>query len=423
MSSGVVETIPFSANNLYQGGISVNGTSTFRSALNGTSTFSIQNSSSVSLFRIDTTNQTTNINRSTDGTLVNLQVAGVTQGTITVAAGAVSYNAFTGSHYGLFAEGSTTASSGHLIDLTGSNQYKQGSSEPIYGITKTTTANSPNVLGAYLATQDPANPASLDNPELISAAGNGEVWIADNGSGNVRIGDPLISSTIPGHAMRDPRTFPISHIFAKAAEPIDWDNVTTEVNGTKVAKITILYSFYDQDNSNAFLQGNIQSFSSDVLFNNHVSILGNLNVGGLATLQSLKVEGSVNVGGDLIVAGRATVRDITVNGRIITAGDSPTVNAGSEVNDAEVTVVGNSTSGTLTIMTGSTVGAGELATIIFAEPFTGKPRVVLTPANKQSANLAAYYDAEATTADQVSVFAGSAPQPNTTYSFTYFIVE
>ncbi|NBU34759.1 hypothetical protein EBS40_09135, partial [bacterium] len=120
------------------------------------------------LISVDTTNFKTVFGRDTDGTILDFRSGSTVQGTIAVSGSTVSYNAFTGSHYGLFAPG-TTATRGELVDLTGSNQYKQGSAEPYYGIARAATANSPNILGAYLGTTDPSTPASLDNPELIMA--------------------------------------------------------------------------------------------------------------------------------------------------------------------------------------------------------------------------------------------------------------
>ncbi|NDG20183.1 MAG: hypothetical protein EB117_18250, partial [Betaproteobacteria bacterium] len=78
-------------------------------------------------------------NRPTNGDVIQIASGGSVQGSISVSGSTVSYNAFTGSHYGLFAPGST-ATRGELVDLTGTNQYKQGSAEPYYGIARAATA-------------------------------------------------------------------------------------------------------------------------------------------------------------------------------------------------------------------------------------------------------------------------------------------
>jgi hypothetical protein len=374
------------------------------------------------LLNVDTTNGKTVFGRDADGTILDFRSGATVQGTISVSGTTVSYNAFTGSHYGLF--DGTTASRGHLVDLTGNNQYNQGSSEPYYGITKTSTANSPNVLGAYLSTQDPNNPSGLDNPELIMAAGNGDVWIADNGSGNIMIGDPLISSgDVPGHAMRDTKQYPTSHIFAKSTTAVNWDTIITQVNGIKVTKISVLFSYYNQDNNTIDIQGGSLNITGNSILTGSLDVMGDLNVLGGATLGELTVIGSLKVGGELVVLGNTIIQNITIAGIITTAGQAPLVSTGVEAGDATVTIVGNSTSGTVTIVTGNNASAGELAKITFAEPFSSKPRVVLTPANRVSARINAYYNAETANANWVSIYADKDPQPNTVYTFTYFVVE
>ena len=79
---------------------------------------------------------------------------------------------------------------------------------------------------------------------MVSAAGNGEAWVVENGSGNILPGDALISSDVKGHAMKDPGTFAVSHVFAKAAEAIDWAAVTDvdPASGRKVKSISVLYT-------------------------------------------------------------------------------------------------------------------------------------------------------------------------------------
>ena len=379
---------------------------------------------------MDTTNSSTIINRATDGTLVDLQVAGVSQGSITVASGTVSYNAFTGSHYGLFSSGSA-ANAGELVDLTGTNSYRDGSHEPIYGIIRSSTPNSPNILGAYLSTSNPDQAPGSNNPELIMAAGNGDVWVADNGSGNVSIGDPLLSSSVAGYAMRDPGTYAVSHIFAKAAENIDWSQVTTLVSGVKAAKISVLFSYYDRDNTNNQLHAESIEVMNSAIFGGDVSIASSLNVSGATVLSSLTVSGTATLA-NLKVTGNLEVASIKVNGKIITGGNAPTISAGVGAGTADslnsiatpvVNVVGNDTSGTITVTVGANTAADELVKLVFASSFSNKPRVVLTPGNRDSAGLGLYYDEANSTKDGLSVLSSNAPETGKTYVFTYLIVE
>jgi hypothetical protein len=348
-------------------------------------------------------------------------VNGADQGFIASNSGNVTLSAFTGSHIGLF--DGTKASQYQLVDLTGHNQYIPGSNEPIYGIVQTTTANSPNVLGSYLGTTTPTDPASVNNPELIMAAGNGDVWIADNGSGNVAIGDALLSSDVAGHAMRDPGTFAVSHVFAKAAETIDWATVTDTVDGVKVAKISVLFSYYNQENSNAQLQGTNLQITGSALFGSDVTIAGNLNVTGPTQLSSLTVTGTTTLT-SLTVSGNTTLATLTVNGHIITGGVAPTLVAEAGAGStASISVVGNDTSGTITIVAGTQPTSELIATLTFDKPFTTIPHVTLTPANRDSAQAGVYYDESATTTISTGLYTTQPLQVGSTYKFSYLIVQ
>ncbi|NDD85826.1 hypothetical protein EBZ38_16315 [bacterium] len=378
------------------------------------------------LLSVDTTNAKTIFGRDTDGTILDFRSGSTVQGTIAVSGSTVSYNAFTGSHYGLFAPG-TTATRGELVDLTGSNQYKQGSAEPYYGIARAATANSPNILGAYLGTTDPSTPASLDNPELIMAAGNGDVWIADNGSGNVMIGDPLISSgDVPGHAMRDTKSFPTSHIFAKSAEAIDWSTVTTTVNGMKVAKVTVLFSYYNQDNQNTIaqnLQGGSLNITGNSILTGNLSVIGNINISGTSTLASLTVTGSATIQQNLTVTGNTTIAgNLTVGGKIITSGATPVAVLGAATGiGANYTIEGNDTAGSFVLTTGTSgVASGKQALVTFAASYETTPRVALTPKDANSAAIRYYVE---TTTTGFSVHFLDTPLSNAAYSFDYILLQ
>jgi hypothetical protein len=179
-------------------------------------------------------------NRSgTDGGLIDFHKSDSWVGGISVSGGTVSYNAFTGSHYGWTSE---VIERGMLVSLTGINRnlHDNPDAEIIYGVVKSTTANDPKILGSYLSLQEPGNPTSHQNPHLITAVGNGGMWVADTGE-NIEIGDYLISSHVPGHAMKDQGDYDISYIVARAAEPVDWANVSETINGTKHKKISVFF--------------------------------------------------------------------------------------------------------------------------------------------------------------------------------------
>jgi len=79
------------------------------------------------------------------------------------------------------------------------------------------------------------------------AVGNGDVWVTDEG-GDIATGDYLISSSTVGHAMKDNGDYEVSHIFAKATEPVDWSTVEPDSNGVKRKKIIVYFEAFDKPN-------------------------------------------------------------------------------------------------------------------------------------------------------------------------------
>ena len=185
--------------------------------------------------------------RGDDGVIVSLQQQGTEEGTISVSGITVSYNAFTGSHYGWTDE---TIEMGTLVSFTGINRHHHDNSdaEIIYGIRTTTMANDPACLGAYLGLQESNQLASNENPHLVMAVGNGEMWVVESGQ-NIKPGDYLISSDVSGHAMKDDaEKYPIGHIVGRAAEAVDWSQITESVDGRKHARISVLFGNFVRSN-------------------------------------------------------------------------------------------------------------------------------------------------------------------------------
>ena len=174
-----------------------------------------------------------------DGTIVSLQQDGSEEGTISVTGATISFNAFTGSHYGW---ADRSIQTGTLVTLTGDNRrlHDNADSEIIFGVTPSSVPNDPKILGAYLGLQESNYAAGPDNPHLVMAVGNGEMWVVDDGQ-DVEIGDHLISSGVAGHAMRDSGEFLVSHIVGLAAEPVDWDEVEESVDGRKHQRISVFF--------------------------------------------------------------------------------------------------------------------------------------------------------------------------------------
>lgn len=185
--------------------------------------------------------------RSTDGQIIQFAKTGVEVGNISVAAGVVTYNAFTGSHYGVTSD---DIEEGKLVIMNGSNAWLHGQEglEILYGISESTMANDPAAMGAYLGILEPSKPFDNNNPYLIMAEGNGEMWVVENGE-NLKPGDMLISSDVKGHAMKDQGQFSESYVIAKVAEPVDWNTIDETVNGLKHKKVSVLFTSFVRNNS------------------------------------------------------------------------------------------------------------------------------------------------------------------------------
>jgi hypothetical protein len=192
----------------------------------------------------DTSATVAEFNRfSTDGTVIGIFQDNTQEGTISVSGTTVSYNAFTGSHYGWTEE---ALERGELVLLTGANcnSHDNPKSEVIYGIRRSTVANDPACLGAYLGLQESNLPYSSENPHLVMAVGNGEMWVTEEG-GDIQQGNYLISSSTPGHAMKDdPEKYPQGYVIARAAEPVLWANEGGMVRGQKQKKISVLFESF-----------------------------------------------------------------------------------------------------------------------------------------------------------------------------------
>ena len=188
-----------------------------------------------------------NLGRSNDGSVLEFYSAGAVQGGVSIAGATVSYNAFTGSHFGL--TNSVTYDMGTVLALTGEthNYNDDSESEILYSMTENSIENNPKVIGSYLSVLEPSRPESHANPTLVMAVGNGAMWVADQGE-DIAQGDYLISSNIAGHAELDTKTADVSYVIARASENIDWDTVTAEVGGVKHKRITVFYENFDRPN-------------------------------------------------------------------------------------------------------------------------------------------------------------------------------
>jgi hypothetical protein len=178
-----------------------------------------------------------------DGVILDFQRDGSSVGDVSVVRGMVSYNSFTGSH---LAWTDTAIEHGALVRLTGVNRHLHGDpeSEIVYGIVPSTIANDPSCIGAYLTTHEISRDVGAGRTHLVMAEGNGEMWVMETG-GDIRPGDYLISSDVPGCAMKDdPIRFPVGHVVARAAEGVCWELVEPGADGVKKAKVSVFFESF-----------------------------------------------------------------------------------------------------------------------------------------------------------------------------------
>ncbi|MBM4112185.1 MAG: hypothetical protein FJ253_02250 [Phycisphaerae bacterium] len=195
-----------------------------------------------------------------DGTLVGFLNDGASAGSISVVGNTVVYGTFTGAHNAWTDE---TFEPGTLVSLTGDLRrgHDGPNCEPTYGISKTSKANDPTCGGSYIMPPDPQSP---DSHHLFGAVGNGEMWVVDSGLGDVQPGDALISSDVPGAAMKDdPARFAVGHVVARAAEPVRWASVKAGADGTKRVLLSVFYDRFERQGDAAATQETIEALRAE----------------------------------------------------------------------------------------------------------------------------------------------------------------
>lgn len=186
------------------------------------------------------------------------------------------------------------------------------------------------------------------------------------------------------------------------------------------------------------------TISPDTLFLNSVSINKDLTVKGQTYLQSsltidkeLTVGGNVGVGGNLSVtgqisAGNLNVGSVTISslrlsgdlefgGHLIPTGAVPTIKPDVAASGGSATIVGNDTAGTITITTGGGIGViGEMAIVTFRSPYSGTPKVQLTPVSASASKLDYFVTRSS---GFFTIEATSIPATGSSYVFDYLVTQ
>ncbi|HEY2004733.1 MAG TPA: hypothetical protein VGH44_06500 [Candidatus Saccharimonadia bacterium] len=240
---------------------------------------------------------------------------------------------------------------------------------------------------------------------------------AENGA--ISPGDPLTSSSLPGVAMKATKP---GNIIGTALEAYDGTETSNEIN-------VQLHVGYDDPTAGQLgdqIQGDMQ-LSGNLNIGGSATIGGDLTVAGTTTTKTLVVTGDANVKGGLTVGGTTNLADISVNGHIVTGGSTPTISAltAAGLQGASAQVDGNDTSGTVTITTGSAGASGmtpgDLAQLTFNKAFGAAPRAVVSANNAASAQLGVF--TTSITPQSFNLSVAGKPEPNTTYVFTYIVLQ
>lgn len=184
-----------------------------------------------------------------DGELVSWARDDAPIGSVSVAAGVVTYGAFTGVHYATLEAPVETFA---LVSMTGNNTIlgnkdaTKTQGETVYGVRASSKPNDPAALGVYMGSIDAEDYNHTTPIAQIAAVGNADMIVVDNGTGDaIRPGDYLISSGVAGTAMKlDPTKFPVGHVIAKAAENVDWSAIAVDAQGFKRAKVSVLFTSF-----------------------------------------------------------------------------------------------------------------------------------------------------------------------------------
>ncbi len=222
-------------------------TQAIRMVIRSTGKLGIGNTSPVGeLDVVGTAGTVATFNRSDDGMIIDFQDGGSTVGNISVAGITVTYNPFTGAHYG---NSRDSFEFGKVVILNGDNDnfHHCEQSEIMYGINYAQKPNDKRILGTYASLIKPSEMFSADNPHLIMSVGNGVMWVTHEG-GNIKTGDYLISSSTEGNAMKDNGQYPVSYICGRAAEKVNWRNIKADKNGDKKVLISVFYESFEIEN-------------------------------------------------------------------------------------------------------------------------------------------------------------------------------
>ncbi|HSX44532.1 MAG TPA: hypothetical protein VLF39_00255 [Candidatus Saccharimonadales bacterium] len=279
---------------------------------------------------------------------------------------------------------------------------------------KSTTPYSSKLIGVMSGPVDKTvtqgyNIKAEDNPKPVALSGRVVVKVTTE-NGSIQPGDFLTASaTLPGYAMKATHA---GYVIGQA------------LSSYNEASPGLVMVFVGTQYYPGPSEGDLIQNGGDANLAN-LALTGDLNVSGQTKLASLSVTGATTLA-QLTVSGSATFNGtLSINGHIISSNVSGTTTAvlgAAACASPTITLNGNDTSGTITIVTGTGCSiSGVLATVDFANAFGASPRVVLSPAETNAAKLQ-YFNGSATSSS-FTIDTNTVPTGSTTYKYNYFVVQ
>gem|GEM_PF-5057223 len=153
------------------------------------------------------------------------------EGSISSASGVVSYNAFTGSHYGEISK-QQKPEIGDVLVQTGTNRQLNASTtyngEPIYGVQVSMKEKDKRIIGVCGGNfEDLEGKPKEKDTVLINAVGNCYVKVTDS-NGDIEAGDFVTTSSRPGMAQKQTEETLMNYTLGKAQETVRWKDVKVD---------------------------------------------------------------------------------------------------------------------------------------------------------------------------------------------------
>ena len=413
------------------------GAATFKNVTNSTTAFQVQNVAGNTLLNVDTTTARGFVSVALGNTASTNAVCSSLANTTAPAANtayelrdcnaapaadyAEMYPVTPGTEYGdIVAVGTEMV---NTYDETDGNIDWNKVKGQITRLVKSNSSYQSNVIGIVSNnygdfTSAGHNIKEQDNPMPVALNGRVPVKISASSS-SIQPGDYITTSPDTGKAIKAEGA---GTVIGKALEA--WD----PLSGKPTIMVYVEQGYYPGPSLSTVLQGASLDITGSATINGNTSIGGSLNVSGNTTLTNLTVNGDATFTGNLTVA-NISVANITVNGHIITAGNTPTAIVGtaagvedtlSNIPAPQVTIDGNDTAGTITVVAGANTTSGNFAEVNFNSPFSKVPKVMLNAGDEQTSNLKFYRSAET---GKFFIKLSNPPTAGTTYSFDYFIVQ